>query len=265
MHFPFPGMDPYIERPAIFPDFHDRLVTRICETLQPLLRPRYVALVRDRLYVVESERPIYPDVAIVRAAAKQPASSTSTAVAELDEPAVFELWREEIRELKIEIIEPAVGERIVTSIEVLSPSNKVAGPGRDAYLTKREEYWAGGTSLVEIDLLRDGEPTIRLSADKLATLKPWQYLVAVTRCWPSRQEVYAIGLKERLANFNIPVSAGDKDVPLDLRAVFSQCWDAGPYPTVLRYDLPPPGEMSADDAAWCRKTLSAAGFAAADK
>lgn len=44
MPSPFPGMDPYIEKPAIWPDFHDALVTEIRWLLQPQLRPRYVAL-----------------------------------------------------------------------------------------------------------------------------------------------------------------------------------------------------------------------------
>ncbi len=49
MPSPSPGMDPYIERPEIWPDFHDRLITFLQEALQPLLRPRYVALGQDRL------------------------------------------------------------------------------------------------------------------------------------------------------------------------------------------------------------------------
>ena len=28
MPCPFPGMDPYIERPAIWPDFHDSVIAR---------------------------------------------------------------------------------------------------------------------------------------------------------------------------------------------------------------------------------------------
>ncbi|MGH7128450.1 MAG: DUF4058 family protein, partial [Planctomycetaceae bacterium] len=58
MSCPFPGMDPYIERPEIWPDFHDSLIAALRGALQPLLRPRYAALTQDRLYVVESERPI---------------------------------------------------------------------------------------------------------------------------------------------------------------------------------------------------------------
>ena len=56
----------------------------------------------------------------------------------------------------IEIIDIKSGRRVVTVIEILSPSNKVAGPGRDLYLKKQEELREGGVSLVEINLNRTG-------------------------------------------------------------------------------------------------------------
>src|SRR5437867_10254342 len=98
MQCPFPGMDPYIERPAIWTDFHDRLITIICAALQPLLRPRYAALVQDRLYVVESRRPIRPDVSVVEAPPARRPTHSDTAVMVLDQPVVFVLAAEEVRE-----------------------------------------------------------------------------------------------------------------------------------------------------------------------
>lgn len=263
MSCPFPGMDPYIERPAIFPDFHDRLITFVCSAIQPLLRPRYVALMQDRLYVVESERPIRPDFSIVRTTKKTPPTVASTAVAGLDAPAVFDLWREEIRQPLIYIIEPAAGNRLVTAIEILSPDNKLPGDGRASYIRKREEFWNSHTNLVEIDLLRDGMSTVRISLEKLASLQPWHYLCSVTRNFPSQQEVYAIPLQKRLPRIKIPLSAEDQDVPLDLQAVFTRCWDEGPYPEVLHYDGPPPGTMTAEEIDWCFQRLRDNGYRSA--
>ena len=133
------------------------------------------------------------------------ALSSSLAVAATDEPAVFELWREEMREPFIEIIEPAADNHEVTAIEVLSPTNKQPGAGRQSYINTREEYWAGGANVVEIDLLREGEPTCRVAPAKLEDLRPWHYLVTVTRRWPSRHEVYAIPLRNRLPRLTIPL------------------------------------------------------------
>jgi hypothetical protein len=253
-------MDPYVERPAIWPDFHDSLIIYIRAALQPLLRPRYAALTQDRLFVIESDRPIRPDVAVVRTPSPAPSKGTATAVLEPDAPAVFELWREEVREPLIHIIEPTAGNRVVTAIEILSPDDKEAGEGRASYLRKREEFWAAGTNLVEIDLLRTGEPTVRVSAENLASLQPWRYLVSVTRLWPSRQEVYAVPLQRRLPRIRIPLSGEDPDVLLDLQEVFTRCWDDSPYPEILRYDGPPPGRMAAEDIRWCEEVLRQAGL-----
>src|SRR5262245_5160414 len=133
MHCPFPGMDPYIEYPGIWPDFHDRLIAEISGVLQPNLRPKYAALVQDRLYVVQSERPIFPDVAIVKKKKRQ-ANNGGTATMEVAKPIVFALAREEIRRPYIEIVETGAGNRLVTTIEVLSPDNKTTGTGRKYYL-----------------------------------------------------------------------------------------------------------------------------------
>jgi hypothetical protein len=257
-------MDPYIERPAIWPDFHDSLILSIRAALQPMLKPKYAALTQDRLYLVEADRPIYPDVAVVRTPVAG-ARASAVAVVEPDAPSVFELWREEIREPLIHIVEPAANNRVVTSIEVLSPSNKAAGEGRREYLLKREELWRGGVNLVEIDLLRAGDPTIRLPEEKRKELKPHHYLVAVTRRWPSRQEVYEVMLQKRLPRVAIPLSPDDKDVVLDLQGVFTRCWDEGPYPELLHYDGPPPGSLLPEEIAWCEERLRGAGFRAAPK
>jgi hypothetical protein len=104
-------MDPYIERPEIWPDFHDSLIAAIRGLLQPLLRPRYAAITQERLYVVEAERPIRPDVSVVRTSVERP-QDAGTALLERDAPAVFELWREEIRQPLIHIVEPAAGNRL---------------------------------------------------------------------------------------------------------------------------------------------------------
>jgi len=121
-------MDPYLERSAIWPDFHDSFIAYLREALQPFLRPRYAALTQDRLFVVEHERPIRPDVSVIESNRNrdfQGEEAVATMVA--DDPVVVELLREEIRQPFLQIIEPAEGNRIVTAIEVLSPDNKQLG------------------------------------------------------------------------------------------------------------------------------------------
>jgi hypothetical protein len=259
MPCPFPGMDPYIERPEIWPDFHDSLVTYIREALQPLLRPRYAAICQDRLYVVEHRRPIHPDVSVVRTMVDE----GGVAVAALpDTPLVVEIVEEEISQPLIHIIEPAAGNRIVTGIEVLSPDNKTPGPGRESFLRKREELRRAGAHFVEIDLLRDGERSLPIPADglqgALADVSRWHYLVTVARR-PRYYEYYPATVRQRLPRVGIPLAHDDPDVTLDLQAVFSRCWEAGAYPELLHYDGPPPGTFSEEDAAWCRRQAASVG------
>lgn len=252
MRCPFPGMDPYLERSEIWPDFHDRFITYLCSELQPKLRPRYAALTQDRLYIVESNRPIRPDVGIVRTASELPQGGIATL--EADAPsAVFDFDQEQIREPLIHIVEPAAGNRIVTAIEVLSPDNKRSGPGRDSYLRKREEYWHGEANLIEIDLLREGDATTRVAPERLESLRPWSYLIGISRIYPCRQEVFAIGLRSRLPKIPVPLAGNDADVTLDLQAAFTRCWDEGPYPELLSYNAPPPGTLTSEDADWARE------------
>jgi hypothetical protein len=254
-------MDPYIERPEIWPDFHDRLVTCIAAVLQPLLKPKYVALVQERLYVTESERPVYPDAGVIRAGGRRRPTGGGTAVAVAapappDPAKVFALSPEEIREPLIHIVEPAAGERLVTAIEVLSPKNKRTGPGRRSYQRKRRELWKGGANLVEIDLLRAGRPTVRLAdAEEDEELGPYHYLVSVSRKKPPRLELYTTIVRSRLPRVGVPLANGDPDVTLDLQAAFARCWEEGPYPQLLRYGAQPPGPMDGEDTAWCRQVL----------
>jgi hypothetical protein len=253
-------MNPYLEQRPVWPDFHNTLVVAIKAALQPQLLPRYLAFTQDRLFVVESDRAILPDVSILHKEGARRPAVTATAALAADAPTVFELWREEFKEPVIHIIDPTAGNRVVTAIEVLSPDNKEAGPGRESYLTKREELWNNGANLVEIDLLRGSEPTVRLSSDQLDGLRPWHYLVAVTRQWPSQHEVYAVTLQRRLPRVAIPLNARDQDVVLDLQAAFARSWDEGAYSALFKYEEPPPGPLSAEDAVWCNEVLRNAGL-----
>ena len=85
--------------------------------------------------------------------------------------------------------------------------------------------------------------------------------MAVTRCWPSQQEVYAWPLERRLPRVAIPLADDDRDVSLDLQAAFTRCWDEGPYPELLHYDRPAPGELTATEEDWCSQRLGDAKLA----
>ena len=63
----FPGMDPYLEDPVVWPSVHNTFVVYLRDELQPLLLPRYVATITERVFVQgPSERDIWPDVWVKR-------------------------------------------------------------------------------------------------------------------------------------------------------------------------------------------------------
>ena len=53
MPSPFPGMDPYLEAPTLWPDVHHALIGHLRELLLPRLRPAYFAQIEERIYVTE--------------------------------------------------------------------------------------------------------------------------------------------------------------------------------------------------------------------
>ena len=69
MPSPFPGMDPYLESPVLWPDVHHGLISEIQSLLNQSLRPRYHVRVVERVYVSDENDPgrkvIIPDVNII--------------------------------------------------------------------------------------------------------------------------------------------------------------------------------------------------------
>lgn len=87
---PFPGMDPYIEDPEIWSDFHGDLAAEIRAQLNTTIQPRYVARmtpsVTYELIEVAKSRTIRPDVAIWQPQPPKSSGGAGVAVAPLRPP-----------------------------------------------------------------------------------------------------------------------------------------------------------------------------------
>src|SRR5262249_6753075 len=142
----FPGMDPYLEDPQLWLGVHPSLVVYIRDYLQPQLRPRYVANIEQRVFVEGPDREIAPDVWLRQ---NRPESSLGVAIAQEDAPVLVRVSELEIHESYIQIVDRKSGQRVVTVLEVVSPTNKFAGPGRTLYLAKQREVRNSPTHLVE--------------------------------------------------------------------------------------------------------------------
>ena len=266
MPSPFPGMDPYLERH--WGDVHTRLVTYASDRLQQLLPNGLRARVEERVIVSEWERPrsVYPDVRVIetkRITRRHHAKAeASVAVAE---PLVIDLADEPETQRFVEIREVSRGSRLITVIEVLSPSNKRPGEGQKQYLRNQQELRDAGVNLVEIDLLREGDWVVAVPRGAIDPNLRTPYRVVVrrgSRCLEA--EYYAIALSSRLPAIKVPLRPTDADVPLDLQALLDQCYENGGYDDI-DYNTPPEPQLSAAEARWAAQLLRRTGHRSARK
>jgi hypothetical protein len=267
MPSPFPGMDPYLESPDWFPDLHGSLIVFMKGTLQRRLPESYYAQSSQRVWLEYTQRHMEPDVEVVHSTPKR-RKRRGGDLALLTEPreggplvvTVETIEHGPFKQSYLEIRRRRGKEvQIVTSIEVLSPSNKKTGnPGREKFLEKQRKTLESETHLVEIDLLRGGAHTLAVPRDLVkAQAGPFDYLVSIHRFdRPKEFLVYPIALSQRLPEIDIPLLPGDLDVPLDLQAVFNQSYDFGPYQKEIAYGKDPiVPRLTLEQAEWAAPLL----------
>lgn len=267
MPSPFPGMDPYLEHPAIFPGLHDSFVTYLREALQSHLPQPYFADIGDRVWVEISDRYIGPDVNILQGVDEPREFSTENdgglaiAVETATKPVVVHVPHDEFREPFVQIFSQVDGERLVTTVEVLSLATRTPGAhGHDLYRRKQQEVIYGQVHLVEIDLLRGGQHATAVPLERLRRkVSHFDYHVCTHR-FDNLEDffVYPVLLTEALPTIAIPLLPGDGDVNINLQAVFNRCDETGPYSRRIRYGesaVEPP--LPADKVAWTAEILKA--------
>lgn len=259
MKSPFPGMDPYLE--LHWRDVHTSLMVYARDRIQDQLPGDLLARVEENVAIDApmAWRRLSPDVRVVeeRRARSEPQPRAAVAVAE---PVVIALDDEPQTERHIEIIDPGSGNRVVTVIEVLSPTNKVSSEGRKAYRKKQSDYLAGGINIIEIDLVRDGEFILAVPISKVPPSHRTPYMVCIRRArTPARADVYKAPLRERLPVIPVPLRPGDADAILDLQAIIDTCYDRGRYASIdYTRELQPP--LDPDDARWADELLRRSGL-----
>lgn len=258
MPSPFPGMDPYLEPHWL--DVHSSLVTSSRNVLNERLPEDLIARVEERI-AVESDadhlRRIAPDTRIFEAVGAAPAVASDTTAGVALAPYRLVLLADPITERFIEIIDPT-GDRLVTVIEFVSPTNK-RGEGIRAFVEKREELLAGGVSMVEIDLTRAGDwrallrphlcPTNVLSAYRATIRVPSE---------PRTLYLQPISLREPLPTLRIPLRENESPVELSLQPLLEQAYQNGRYARTMDYSRPPNPPLEAEDTAWAETVLGKA-------
>ena len=227
MPSPFPGMNPFLEQNDSWEDFHGNFITSVQALLNPRVGPNYFVKIEVRriFHELSAEEGRFP--------------------VQLQLPAV-DIERHSSLEIR-----DRRNRRVVTVIELLSPSNK-GREDREDYLAKRRQILAGPTHLVEIDLRRGGQ------RPDIPQLPPCSYYALVSKPEDRpRIGFWPIGLRDTLPTIPIPLAEPDLPVQLDLKAVLDRAYDAADYGKYIYLDTPEP-PLSAEDAAWATEVISKA-------
>lgn len=251
MPSPFPGMNPYLEQPEVWNDFHQRFLPIAAELLAAQVDPNYIVKLDERLYVHELPPEERWFVGRSDVAVKQPTATNGgrPATAILEAPAQVRLPATDFERIPFIEIRDREGREVVTTIELLSPSNKYAGPDREQYLAKRTQLLNTRAHFLELDLLRGGP---RMPAEGLPEC---DYYAMVSRMEERPNAgIWPIRLREPLPILPVPLRAPDADARLDLMTTLHRVYDAAHYGSYIYTGQPQP-RLRAEDEEWARQLL----------
>ena len=263
MRSPFPGMDPYIESCGLWEDFHSKLIGELERSLASLVPDRYAVRTGERAYVAiggpsgDEGHEFLPEVALASAPGPKANRPAATATPEAGEPEAAPvlmqaLFEAEYREVFLEIHQTDRERRLVTGIELLSPSNKRPGTkGWRLYYRKRLAYLSGYANLVEIDLLRRGR--------RMPMVTPWPagpyYLLVCRKKQAPRCSVWPGSFAAPLPPLPIPLAPPDPEIPLDLQPLVEAICARSRYERDIDYRRPLNPRLSPAEAAWLEERL----------
>jgi hypothetical protein len=259
MSTPFPGMDPYLESAALWPDVHNRLIVTLADYLAPRVRPRYYVSIEQRTYRQEAGGLSFtgrPDVAVVaEPAVAYPVAPTAelppirTITIELPIPDI-------LRETYLDVKDGAG--QLITCLEILSPANKVPGRGSSMYEHKRRWVLESRTHLVEIDLLRGGLPMAVAGAGNGHEVH-YRILVSREERRP-KADLLPFTVRHAIPDFPLPLRRGDEDVVVPMNLLLHGLYDRAGYDLRIDYGGDPEPPLKGDDVAWAEALLRGAGL-----
>ncbi len=258
MATPFPGMDPYLEDPGLWPNVHNSLIVALGDELAPRLRPRYYVAVEERTVRLGTDDLLFaahPNVAVVRSS-PGPADQEASRVSERGGVVTVDLpLPDEIREVYLEI-RGATTDHVITVVEILSPANKSPGEGRRQYEQKRLALLGTLTHLVEIDLLRSEQP---MPMRGYQGQSDYRILISRSERRP-RADLLLFSVRQPIPLFRLPLAAGDDEPEIDLNRLLHALYDRAGYDLRIDYRDAPEPPLPDDDAAWAEMLLREAGL-----
>ena len=259
MPSPFPGMDPYLESPTHWSDFHPTFIQCLREAIADRLPENYFARVGELLMLIAPDvsRPkgVGPDVFVGREPQVAGAGTAAIAAAPRIAPSLLSNieYLDPHTEAYIEIVR-LPDQQTVAVVELFSPTNK-SSDGRGFYMEKRQQLLRQRVHIIELDLIRAGR---RLQLDR--PLPSGDYHAFISR--GDRRpycEVYPWSVRDPLPMLPIPLLAPDPDVEVDLGPAFAEAYRRGRYDRLVKYhEPPPPPSFSQADAEWIVATIRTA-------
>jgi hypothetical protein len=242
---PFPGMNPYLEQPEFWSDFHNHLVIALAKALIPKLLPKYRVVTDKWIYKVAGSTAMAigrPDLAMQQAK-RQSALPTKTALLNVQPIPVTLPMPQEIQQSYLEVKDVATQE-VISTLEILSPANK-RGEGQKKYEAKRQLVLDSLTHLVEIDLLRDGSP---LPFETDAESSHYRILVSRSQTRPVA-DLYPFNLGDRIPDFPLPLRPEDHEPIVNLQQIVTDLYAQLGYDYFINYDHAPPPPWTPDEVA----------------
>lgn len=258
MSSPFPGMNPYLEHPERWSTVHNRLIVALADALTPQLLPKYQVDIEKRIYEVIGVNTLLvgkSDVSIQRPRTPTEAHANVVVAHSPAEPVKVTVpLTEEVREAYLEVKEAAT-KAVITTIEILSPTNKQRD-GRQKYEAKRQRVLRSQTHLVEIDLLRAGEP---LPVVEDLFQSHYRILVSRTTERPTA-DLYLFNLTDSVPPFSLPLQSDDQEPTIDLQVMLDQVYERSGYDYFIDYQVDPLPPLSAADLNWIETLLREKGL-----
>lgn len=245
MPIPFPGMNPYLEHPDLWPTVHQRLIATLADVLWQRLPAIYRVRSHTHRYQVSGEdalivgapslswENVFTENVVAEAkssdafgaqagasashTASDTASHTASDTASHPIPVLVPV-PQKIYETYLEIIDETGS--AVTIIEMLSPKKKRPGRGRALYERQREAIFGSDVHFVEIDLLRGWEPPSIYGPEDTGD---YRILVSRSEQRP-RAQLFTWTVLEPIPTIVLPLK-GDDGLALALKPVVDKACD----------------------------------------
>ncbi|MBC7871919.1 MAG: DUF4058 family protein [Chitinophagaceae bacterium] len=260
------------DQPALWHSFHNFHIAQIVIGLNAQLPDHYIALDEQSLQTrgidvggFEEKSIKTPDVDIFQRKAVDVKGGAMTVLAPTWEAALIEVMQEPIRQPRAALIRELLPQRkvgrIVSRIELLSPSNKPSGSKYQTYVDKRTEAIQSEIPLIEIDYLHEQPPILSELPRYLKITGAYPYGIIVTDSRPDwyagSVKVYGFSVAAPIAQFLLPLAA-EESLIFDLNPVYQKTFVEGRWGDMLDYTDEPErfDTYSAEDQAKIRAVMA---------